>query len=83
MTEVAVTLVTRVTGDTGCGASFSNASRVAAPAADFAHAGEITAPSVHPIRGDEIRALRRLRRENPTDGHVFVSERGAIIIRSR
>jgi len=23
-------------------------------------------PSVHPIRGDEIRALRKLRRENPT-----------------
>jgi site-specific recombinase XerD len=33
-------------------------------------------PSVHPIRGDEIRALRRLRREHPTNGHVFVSERG-------
>jgi len=33
-------------------------------------------PSVHPIRGDEIRALRRLRRENPTEAHVFVSERG-------
>jgi type 1 fimbriae regulatory protein FimB/type 1 fimbriae regulatory protein FimE len=32
-------------------------------------------PSVHPIRGDEIRALRRLRRENPT-AHVFVTERG-------
>jgi integrase len=31
-------------------------------------------PSVHPIRGDEIRALRRLRRENPTEAHVFVSE---------
>ena len=31
--------------------------------------------SVHPIRGDEIRALRRLRRENPTS-HVFVTERG-------
>jgi integrase len=27
-------------------------------------------PSVHPIRGDEIRALRRLRRENPQDAHV-------------
>jgi integrase len=25
-------------------------------------------PSVHPIRGDEIRALRKLRRENPTRG---------------
>ena len=33
-------------------------------------------PSVHPIRGDEIRALRRLRRENPSEVHVFVSERG-------
>src|SRR5262249_36425823 len=33
-------------------------------------------PSVHPIRGDEIRALRRLRRENPSEAHVFVSERG-------
>ena len=33
-------------------------------------------PSVHPIRGDEIRALRRLRRENPTKAYVFISERG-------
>jgi type 1 fimbriae regulatory protein FimB/type 1 fimbriae regulatory protein FimE len=33
-------------------------------------------PSVHPIRGDEMRALRKLRRENPTDAYVFVSERG-------
>jgi type 1 fimbriae regulatory protein FimB/type 1 fimbriae regulatory protein FimE len=33
-------------------------------------------PSVHPIRGDEIRALRRLRRENPIEAHVFVTERG-------
>ena len=32
-------------------------------------------PSVHPIRGDEIRALRRLRRESSTS-HVFVTERG-------
>jgi type 1 fimbriae regulatory protein FimB/type 1 fimbriae regulatory protein FimE len=36
-------------------------------------------PSVQPIRGDEIRALRRLRRENPTEAHVFVSERGGPI----
>jgi type 1 fimbriae regulatory protein FimE len=36
-------------------------------------------PSVHPVRGDEIRALRRLRRENPTQAHVFVSERGGPI----
>src|SRR5262249_57586636 len=33
-------------------------------------------PSVHPIRGDEIRALRRLRRENPTKAYVFISEHG-------
>jgi integrase len=33
-------------------------------------------PSVHPIRGDEIRALRRLRRENPRESYVFISERG-------
>ena len=35
--------------------------------------------AVHPIRGDEIRALRKLRRENPTEAHVFVSERGGPI----
>ena len=33
-------------------------------------------PSVHPIRGDEMRALRKLRREHPSDAYVFVSERG-------
>jgi type 1 fimbriae regulatory protein FimB/type 1 fimbriae regulatory protein FimE len=33
-------------------------------------------PSVHPIRGDEMRALRKLRRDYPTDSHVFISERG-------
>ena len=33
-------------------------------------------PSVHPIRGDEMRALRKLRRDYPRDAHVFVSERG-------
>jgi integrase len=36
-------------------------------------------PSVHPIRGDEIRALRKLRRENPAEAYVFVSERGGPI----
>jgi integrase len=36
-------------------------------------------PSVHPIRGDEIRALRKLRRENPREAYVFVSERGGPI----
>src|ERR1700738_2372817 len=28
-------------------------------------------PSVHPIQGDEIRALRRLQREQPPGPHVF------------
>jgi len=36
-------------------------------------------PSVHPIWGDEIRALRKLRRESPSEAHVFVSERGGPI----
>jgi site-specific recombinase XerD len=34
-------------------------------------------PSVHPIRGDELRALRKLQREAPKSPFVFVSERGA------
>jgi integrase len=35
-------------------------------------------PSVHPILGDELRALRRLRREQePKSPFVFTSERGA------
>ena len=33
-------------------------------------------PSVHPLRGPEIRALRRLWREAPRSPYVFVSERG-------
>jgi integrase len=33
-------------------------------------------PSVHPIQGDELRALRRLQREQPPGPHVFASERG-------
>jgi site-specific recombinase XerD len=33
-------------------------------------------PSVHPMQGDEIRALRRLQREQEASPHVFVSERG-------
>jgi type 1 fimbriae regulatory protein FimB/type 1 fimbriae regulatory protein FimE len=34
-------------------------------------------PSVHPLRGDEVRALRRLRREQAHGSFVFVSERDA------
>ena len=34
-------------------------------------------PSVHPIHGDELRALRRLKREqDPVSPFVFVTERG-------
>lgn len=32
--------------------------------------------SVHPLRGPEIRALRRLKRESETSPYVFVTERG-------
>jgi type 1 fimbriae regulatory protein FimB/type 1 fimbriae regulatory protein FimE len=32
--------------------------------------------STHPIQGDELRALRELRRENPHGEFIFVSERG-------
>src|SRR5258708_25789379 len=43
------------------------------------HRAKNGTPSVHPIRGDEIRVLRKLRRENPTEAYVFVSERGGPI----
>jgi len=33
-------------------------------------------PSTHPIRGPEIRAVRRLRREYPNTPYLFVTERG-------
>jgi type 1 fimbriae regulatory protein FimB/type 1 fimbriae regulatory protein FimE len=33
-------------------------------------------PSVHPLRGDEIRALRELQRQFPDSGFVFRTERG-------
>jgi integrase len=36
-------------------------------------------PSVHPLQGDEIRALRRLQREQRPSPHVFSSERGGPI----
>ena len=34
-------------------------------------------PSTHPLLADEMRALRRLQRENDTSPFVFVSERGS------
>jgi integrase len=33
-------------------------------------------PSTHPIRGDELRALRKLQREAPKSPFVFMTERG-------
>ena len=33
-------------------------------------------PATHPIRGDEMRALRKLQREAPKSTFVFVNERG-------
>jgi integrase len=33
-------------------------------------------PCVHPLRGDELRALRELRRQFPDSGYVFATERG-------
>src|SRR5262249_15615945 len=34
-------------------------------------------PSVHPLGGEELRALRRLRREQPEGRHLFQTERDA------
>jgi integrase len=34
-------------------------------------------PATHPLRGDEMRALRRLQRESAASPFVFTSERGA------
>jgi integrase len=34
-------------------------------------------PSAHPIRGDELRALRELHRRYPESGYVFTTERGS------
>ena len=34
-------------------------------------------PASHPIRGDEMRALRKLQRETSNSRYVFINERGA------
>ena len=34
-------------------------------------------PSVHPLRGPELRALRKLKRESPPSAYLFVTERGS------
>src|SRR5215472_11278495 len=39
-------------------------------------------PSTHPLNGDEVRALRQLRRDWPDGRQVFVTERGALFTRS-
>src|SRR6516162_9513449 len=39
-------------------------------------------PSTHPLSGDEVRALRQLRRDWPDGRQVFVTERGAPFTRS-
>jgi type 1 fimbriae regulatory protein FimB/type 1 fimbriae regulatory protein FimE len=39
-------------------------------------------PSTHPLSGDEIRALRQLRRDWPEGRHVFVTERRGPFTRS-
>ena len=33
-------------------------------------------PSVHPLQGEELRALRRLQRDSKATSHVFTTERG-------
>src|SRR5262245_21965290 len=33
-------------------------------------------PSVHPLQGDELHAIRRLQREQEPSSHVFTTERG-------
>jgi integrase len=40
------------------------------------HRSKNGSPSVHPLKGDEIRALRRLQREQGASAYVFESERG-------
>ena len=39
-------------------------------------------PPTHPLNGDEVRALRQLRRDWPDGRQVFVTERGAPFTRS-
>jgi type 1 fimbriae regulatory protein FimB/type 1 fimbriae regulatory protein FimE len=38
-------------------------------------------PSVHPLTGQELRALKRLRRDHPNSRHVFLSSRGTPMTR--
>ena len=40
------------------------------------HRGKSGTPSVHPLQGDELRALRRQQRESLSKSFVFTTERG-------
>jgi type 1 fimbriae regulatory protein FimE len=46
------------------------------------HRGKNGIPRTHPLRGPEIRALRRLHRDYPDTPYVFVSERKAALTTS-
>ena len=39
-------------------------------------------PSVHPLRGPELRALRRVQRDMPSSSYVFTTERGSPMTRA-
>ena len=51
---------------------------------DFSHAvlhvrrAKKGTPATHPVVGDEMRALRKLQREDPKSPFVFTSERGSV-----
>jgi type 1 fimbriae regulatory protein FimE len=55
-----------------CGGIKSSSLRVASMSP-----GKNGMPSVHPLSGAELRALRRLQREQEDSRYVFLSERGA------
>jgi site-specific recombinase XerD len=39
-------------------------------------------PSVHPLRGPELRALRRVQRDMPSSSYIFTTERGTPMTRA-
>jgi type 1 fimbriae regulatory protein FimB/type 1 fimbriae regulatory protein FimE len=56
----------------------SGGTRLSSPRGRFTRRVKQGTPSTHPILGDELRALRRLKREQqPKSPFVFTSERGA------
>jgi site-specific recombinase XerD len=64
---------------TACGrpsCAICNGRRLSWPPAGYTSAGPKNgSPSVHPMQGDEVRALRRLQREQGLSSHVFMTER--------